>query len=206
MHRPLVLAAASLAVIATGFGTLALASPRSAPVAAPVALAATPFKVDAVHSAVLYKVKHMNVSYSYGRFNDVSGTFLLDAEDPSASAIDVTIKTESVDSGNGDRDKHLRSQDFFSAKEFPTIGFKSSAVRKTASGAFEVDGTLSLRGQSKPITATVESTGTGPGMRGGEMAGMHTTFTIKRSDFGMSFMVGPIGDEVTMTVSLEGGR
>lgn len=199
------LVAAPLLLAGLGAGSLALVPAASTALPAPQA-ASGPFKVDSVHSSVVFKVKHLNVAWFFGRFDDVSGTFLLDAADPAKSVIDVTIKAESISSANADRDKHLRSQDFFAVKEFPTITFKSTAVRKTGDKTYEVAGDLSMHGQRKSITVTVEDTGTGPGMRGGEVAGLYSTFTVKRSDFGMTFMVGPIGDEVTLMVSLEGAR
>jgi polyisoprenoid-binding protein YceI len=163
------------------------------------------YSVDIVHSSVLYRVKHVGASWHWGRFNDFSGSFAINSEKPEASLFDLTIKTESVDSGNADRDKHLRSQDFFSAKEFPSITFKSTKVAKTGDKTFDVTGDLTLMGVTKPVTASVEFVGTGE-MRGVKKAGIEAKFEIKRSDFGMSKMVGPIGDEVSLIVSLEGDR
>jgi polyisoprenoid-binding protein YceI len=180
-----------LVVASLGIGTLALA--------------ADAFQVDAVHSSVLFRVKHMNVSYTYGRFNDVSGHFLLDEADPSKSLFDLTVKSESIDTANTKRDNHLKGTDFFNAKQFPTITFKSKSVKKGDSG-YDVTGDLTLHGVTKPVTFRVASTGTGRGMIGGTLAGVEASVVIKRSDFGMTFMVGPVGDEVTVTVALEGGR
>lgn len=174
--------------------------------ATPPAAAAKAYTVDAVHSAVLFRVKHLNTSWSYGRFNAIAGTFLLDGATPANSSIDVTIQAESIDTASEGRDKHLRSPDFFSSKEFPTITFKSTSVKKVKENTFEVVGDLTLRGVKKSITTTIEQTGAGPGMRGGEIAGLHTTFTVKRSEFGMNYMPQGLGEDVEVTVSLEGGR
>lgn len=201
-----------LTVSVIGGCTLAAAAgfaPLTAPAPA-AARAADAFKVDAVHSAVVYRIKHMDVSYHYGRFDQVEGTFLLDKDNPSASVISITVPVDSVNSGNGGRDGHLKKADFFSVKEFPTITFKSTKVAaKGESGgypAFEVTGDLTLHGVTKPVTVEVRHTGQGKGQKG-EVAGLETTFTIKRSDYGMNFMVGKgLGDDVTITVSLEGGR
>lgn len=185
-----------------------------APAAAPAparAVAADVFKVDSAHSSVTYRIKHLNVSYHHGRFDQVEGTFLLDQNDPSSSSISLSVPADSINSNHAGRDKHLKTPDFFSAKEFPTITFKSTEVTKKgeANGetAFEVTGDLTLLGKTKPVTAEVRLTGQGPGMKGGEVAGLETTFVIKRSDFGMNYMVGKgLGDDVTITVALEGGR
>lgn len=164
------------------------------------------FSVDAVHSSVVFKVRHQGVANFYGRFNDVSGSFLIDPDKPEAGSFDITIAAESVDTNSDNRDKHLRSADFFSAKEFPTITFKSTSMTRTADAAFDVTGDLTLRGTTKPITAKVAYGGTTKGRRG-EVAGIEATFTIKRSDFGVSYMVGPgLSDEVALIVSLEGER
>lgn len=161
------------------------------------------FTVDAVHSAVIYRIKHLNTSWHYGRFNDVSGTFNI-AE---GGSIDVTIKTESIDSGNGKRDTHLKGPDFFSAKEFPEITFKSSSIKKTSETAFEATGQLTLHGVTKDVTAQIEKAGEGPGMSGkGKIQGFEAKFAIKRSDYGMAFMVGQIGDDVNLIASFEGAQ
>ena len=164
------------------------------------------FKIDPVHSSVIFRVKHMNVSYFWGRFNDIAGTVAWDAAKPEASSFDVQIKTESVDSKDPKRDNHLKSPDFFNAKQFPTLAFKSKSVKKLDDTTFEVGGDLTLHGVTKPLTAKVEMTGTGKGMRGGSLVGFETTFEIKRSDFGMNFMKGPLGDDVRIVVSLEAGH
>ncbi len=189
-----------------GISAIAAGRPEAAVIASP-ARAEGAYAVDAVHSSVIYRIKHLNVSYSYGRFNDVAGSFHFDAAKPEASTLDITVKTESIDSANEKRDGHLKSQDFFSAKEFPTITFKGKTFKKVSDTSFEVTGDLTLHGQTKPVTAKVDLTGTGPGMRGGEVAGIESKFTIKRSDFGINYMVGKgLGDEVDLIVALEGGR
>ncbi|MBX3358577.1 MAG: YceI family protein [Phycisphaeraceae bacterium] len=192
--------------LAAAGAMLAGAGSPAAPAAPATTGSAEAFNVDPVHSTAIYRVKHLGTSYSYGRFTDISGTFLLDPENPDKSVIDVTINTESIDSGNQGRDKHLRSPDFFSAKEFPTITFKSTGVKKTGDTSFDVSGDLTLRGQTKPVTVSVDLTGTGKGMRGGELAGVESKFTVKRSDYGMTFLPEAVGDEVSLIVSLEGGR
>lgn len=174
--------------------------------AAPAAAGA--FTVDAVHSTVLFKVKHLGVANAYGRFNDMSGAFVVDAASESGNSLEVSVNVESIDTANAGRDKHLRSPDFFSSKEFPTMTFKSTKFVKSGEKTFDVTGDLTFRGVTKTITVPVELLGVGKGRRGGEVAGIETTFTIKRSDYGMTYMVdnGGLGDEVTITVALEGGR
>lgn len=193
----------SVASAAPAAAITTVANPAPAP-----AEEAKAFTVDAVHSAVVYRIKHMGVSYFYGRFNEFSGAFHFDSADAAKSSLNVTVKTDSIDSANDGRDKHLKSADFFSASEYPEITFAAKSIKKTGDSTYEVTGDLSLLGKTKSVTTTVTHVGTGKGMRGGELSGIETTFTIKRSDFGMTYGIdnGALGDEVQLTVSLEGAR
>jgi polyisoprenoid-binding protein YceI len=166
----------------------------------PRAAAAETYNVDAVHSTVLFRVKHMNTSYSWGRFNDIAGTVTLD--DPSPS-LEVRVQVDSVDTGNTKRDAHLKAPDFFSAKQYPTIAFKSTKVTKVDDAHYDVDGTLTLHGVTKPITVKLERTGAGKGPMGGTITGVATEFKIKRSDYGMKFMLAGASDDVLVIVALE---
>lgn len=167
--------------------------------------AADTYTVDPVHSAVVFRAKHMNASYAWGRFNDLSGSFALDEADPSRSVLDFQVKAASIDTGNAMRDKHLKSPDFFNAVQFPTITFKSSSFTKTSAG-YEVTGELTLHGVTKPLTVKVVPVGEGKGPMGLPIRGIDTSFTIKQSEFGMTKMVGPIGDDVWINVSIEGTK
>ncbi len=193
-------------VIGAGAAIGGLMPASQGPTASAIIEAAAPtvFTVDAVHSSVIFRCKHLNTSFAYGRFNDISGTFALPA-DGEGAMIDVTVKTESVDTANGGRDGHLKSPDFFDAKQFPTITFKSSSVTKKSEGKYSATGTLTFHGVSKEITVDVDKTGEGPGMRGGTIAGLETTFSISRKEFGMNYMPEGLGDEVRIVVALEGG-
>ncbi|MBV9491815.1 MAG: YceI family protein [Verrucomicrobia bacterium] len=164
------------------------------------------YQIDPVHSSVLFKVRHLNVADFYGRFNEVSGTITLDNADPGNDVIDVEIKTDSLDTHNDKRNQHLKSPDFFNAKQFPTITFKSTKVEKAGDDTYKVTGNLTLHGVTKPLTAEFKKTGEGKGMQNEYRAGGTTEFTIKRSDFGMNFMPNVAGDDVGLILSLEGIR
>jgi polyisoprenoid-binding protein YceI len=175
--------------------------------ALPALAAAETFKVDSVHSSVNFRVKHMNVSYAYGRFTSITGTFNLDPADPTKSSFDFTVKSDSVDTGEPKRDGHLKSPDFFNVRQYPTITFKSKSVASAGENTYDVTGDLTLHGVTKPVTIKVEQTGKGAGMGGrGAVAGLLASFNIKRSDFGMKGMVGPVGDDVRVEVSIEGNH
>lgn len=167
------------------------------------------FTVDPVHSMVFFKVGHLGVARNYGRFNDISGTYDIDLENPDDSFVDIEIATESVDTGNERRDNHLRSPDFFDAKQFPKATFTSDKVEVIDAGRnkVRVSGTMRMLGESRPVTAEVTKIGEAE-TRQGYKQGIEAIFTIKRSDFGMTkYLEGnAIGDEITVHVGLEGAR
>jgi polyisoprenoid-binding protein YceI len=167
--------------------------------------AAETFQVDPDHAAVTFKIKHLGTSYTHGRFDAIAGTFVLDDANPTASHVELTIQATSVDTNNARRDEHLRGPDFFDVRQFPTITFRSTAMRKTADGVFEVTGDLTLHGVTKSITTTVHKVGAAQTPMG-YRAGGELQLTIKRSDYGMRFMPDAIGDDVALDISLEGIR
>lgn len=160
------------------------------------------FEVDPVHSTVVFRIQHMGVSFFHGRFNSISGHVNLDGATPANSAVEITIDAASIDTNNAKRDDDCRGPDLLNASEFPQIGFKSESVKALGKDRFEVAGQLSFHGETKPLTVQVDQTGMGQG-RGGQIAGFETTFTIKRSDFGMDGMQGALGDEVRLTLAIE---
>ena len=175
---------------------------------APRAFAADTYQVDPVHSSAEFKIRHMGVSNVTGRFTDLSGTVTLDAASDAKNAVQMEVKTASIDTSNEQRDKHLKSADFFNAEKFPTMTFKSTSFKKSDGATYEVKGDFTLLGVTKPVTAKVEQIGTGKGKDGKPLVGFETSFTIKRSDFGMNKMLGDsmIGDEVKITVAVECGK
>jgi polyisoprenoid-binding protein YceI len=168
-----------------------------------LAARADTFKIDPVHSSIIFSIKHFGVTDFYGRFNDVSGKVVLDKTDPSKSSVELTIPVESLDTHNAKRDQHLKSPDFFNAKQFPMIVFKSKSVEGSGDD-YKVAGELLLHGVTKPLTLEMKKGTEAKGMEGEIRGGGETRFTVKRSDFGMNFMQGPLGDEVDLIVSLEG--
>jgi polyisoprenoid-binding protein YceI len=161
------------------------------------------FKIDPVHSSIVFGIKHLGVTDFYGRFNDVSGKAVFDKEDPSKSSLEISIPVESVDTKNEKRDQDLKGPDFFNAKQFPVMVFKSKKVEGSGD-TYKVTGDLTLHGVTKPLTLEIQRGAEGKGMEGEIRGGGETHFSIKRSDFGMNFMQGPLGDEVKVILSLEG--
>ncbi len=170
---------------------------------APVALpAADSYKIDPVHSAVMFRVHHWGAGHTWGRFNKFEGTVSLDAADPAKTTVNFTVDMESVDSNSADRDKHLKSPDFFNSKQFPTATFKSTSV-KASGDNLDVTGDLTIRGITKPVTIAMKKTGEGKDPKGTQLAGAEGTFTIKRSEFDVKFGIPGVSDEVLMTIALE---
>ena len=168
---------------------------------------AVTYRIDPIHSFIIFRVKHLNTGFAYGRFNTFSGTFVVDERNPANSSIELEIEANSVDTGNSQRDDHLRNPDFFNARQFPKITFKSTRVRKLNDTTVEVQGNLTMRGVTRPITARVTFTGKGRNQRGQEIIGFETTFTIRRSQFNINYgLNGGLDDEVRVTFAVEGIR
>jgi polyisoprenoid-binding protein YceI len=169
------------------------------------ARAADTYKVDPVHSFVLFRAHHAGAGYVWGRFNDPAGTFVLDEADVTKSNFSGEIQVANIDTHNEQRDTHLKSPDFFDAKQFPTITFKSTAVaRGDAPNTIKVTGDLSMHGVTKSITVPVELTGKGQFPPGTARAGIEVTFTVKMSDYKIKGLPGAVGDEIRVIVALEG--
>ncbi len=176
-------------------------------------VAAQTFAADPVHSYVLARAKHLDVSYSFARFNQLMATLSYDAADPSNSSIVFSVAAESIDTGVENpeiefdaarRNGHLRSPDFFDAAQFPTIDFTSTSVSAAdEENVLEVTGNLTLHGVTNQIAIQVEKTGEGVNQGGKKLIGFYTEFTINRSDYNMTD-IGSISEEVLLMISFEG--
>jgi polyisoprenoid-binding protein YceI len=193
-----------IALGATPAPTTPTAEPASAPSAAPAG--AKTLGLDGTHSFLMFKVRHNGVNDAWGRFNQISGKVVLDEESVADSSVSFEIAAESIDTGNEKRDGHLKSPDFFNVVEFPTIRFVSESVKSSAKGTYEVAGQMTLHGETRPLSVTVTSA-VAEG-RQGSIYGFASTFSFKRSDYGMDYGVeqGVLGDEVTVMLNLEAGE
>ena len=171
-----------------------------------LAYAAETYKLDPEHTSIVFRVKHLGVAYVYGRFNGPTGSFVFNESSPSKSAIEMQADTKNVDTAVEKRDTHLKSPDFFNAEKYPLVSFKSKSVKKLDDTTYEVSGDLTLLGKTRPIVVKANATGAGKDPWGNFRRGFETSFSIKRSDFGMDFMMGGVSDEVNLTVSVEGIR
>ena len=176
------------------------------------AFAADTFVVDKNHSEAIFQVRHL-VSRVSGRFDDFAGTINVDRANPSVSSVEFTIKAPSIDTGVADRDKHLRSADFFDAEKYPEITFKSTAIKPSGrKDVYDVTGTFTMRGVTKTITLPVEFLGFIKDPRGNERAGFSTHTTLNRKDYGINWNRALdnggalLSDDVDVTVNIEAAK
>ncbi len=168
----------------------------------------TTLTIDPVHSEMAFQVRHL-VTKVRGHFNEFSGTIQFDEAQPEQSSVELLITTASVDTKNGDRDKHLRSDDFFAAETHPQITFHSTRIVRKSDELFDVTGDLTMRGVTKSITLPVTYLGKAKDPWGGERAGFETALTINRKDYGISFNATLdnggllLGEDVKITINVE---
>ncbi|HEY3817385.1 MAG TPA: YceI family protein [Polyangiaceae bacterium] len=145
------------------------------------------WSIDTVHSHVGFSVKHMMVATVRGQFKSYRATLRLDPKDFIRSQFEGEIDVASIDTGNVDRDNHLRTNDFFDAPSHPKITFKSTRIEPKDAGEYTVHGDLTIRGVTKPVALEVEYHGTSKNPYGKTVAGLSARTTINRKDFGVSF-------------------
>lgn len=208
MKRTFLATVPAALVLATG--VLAGLGPAESPASVRRSAEAAAYKVDGVHSAILFQIKHSGVSNFYGRFNEFDGEFTFDPADATAADFSFTVQTASVDTHNQKRDDHLRNADFFNSRQFPTITFESTGVEHVGGDDYRLTGDLTLHGETRPVTADLEWLGTGTSPSGAQIAGFEARFDIKRSDFGMTKYLAPdnsdnggLGNTVKLIVSVE---
>jgi polyisoprenoid-binding protein YceI len=186
------------------FPSLVAALSLSAALCTAAPAAAETYKADPIHSSSVFRIKHVNAAYFWGRFNEPEGSFTLDEADPTKSVFSVELTVDKVDTANDKRNAHLKSPDFFNAKQYPKIQFNSTSVKKGEGNLLEVTGNLMMHGVKKSITVEVEPTGQGEFPPGTKRAGVEARFTVKLSDFEIKGMPGALSDDVRVIVSLEG--
>ncbi len=187
----------------SGFHAAVLLILSASVILAPAAMAEL-YKLDPAHTSIIFRVKHLGVAYVFGRFNGATGTFSYDQSVPSDTSIHIQVATNNIDTNDEKRDKHLKSPDFFNAVKFPLITFKSSSVTQKDKDLLSVSGHLTILGKTNPVTIEVRRTGAAKDPWGNYRIGFESSFTIRRTDYGMNFMLGGVSNEVNLTVSVEG--
>lgn len=152
----------------------------------PATLSGT-YAVDPAHSRIGFVARHAMVTKVRGSFNEFEGSGNFDAEDPANSHLALTIKANSIDTRNADRDAHLRGNDFLDMERYPEITYVSTAVEPLDDSHFRVTGDLTIKGVTKPVTVDLELTGAAVDPFGNQRLGFEGSTTINRKDFGVSW-------------------
>lgn len=199
VSRTVIATAASISLLAGG-AVIA----QSVLTQKPVEVQAGAYKLDASHGKITWSVDHLGFSTYVGQFVNASAELTLDPANPSASSLTATIPLTEVDSNNDGLDAHLQTADFFDTANHPVATFVSRSVTVDADDSSEatVVGDLTLRGVTRPVTMEVDFNQAGVSM-GSYKAGFDGEATIKRSDFGISYGLPVLGDEVTLHIEGE---
>lgn len=167
------------------------------------------WNLDAAHSEITFSVRHMMISTVRGRFENFSGTFNLNEENPTASSVEVQIDVNSINTKNTDRDNHLRSPDFFNVAEYPNITFKSTRIERTGDNTAIVYGDLTIRDVTKEVALNTTYSGQAKSPWGTTSAGFTAQTTINRKDWGLTWNVALetggvlVGEEITINIEVE---
>ena len=161
------------------------------------------YKIDPVHSSVGFTIRHFFTNVP-GTFTKFSGTIVVDRANLENSTVEAKIEVASVDTRNGMRDDDLRSDKFFSAVKLPAITFKSTSWKKTGEDTFDVTGDLTIRDVTKEVVLKTKSLGFGPGMKGAMLSGWEASTTLNRNDFGITAYPKVLGDDIAVTITIEG--
>ena len=167
------------------------------------------WNIDKAHSSVGFSVRHLVVSKTRGNFNDFTGTLNFDSKDIKNGSVEFTVQTASIDTDNEDRDKHLRSDDFFNVEKFPQMVFKSKKVVKGDGEKYKLIGDLTIRDVTKEVIFEVEFNGVVTDPWGGIRAGFSAESTINRKDFNIKWSQTldggglVVGDDVKIIVEVE---
>ncbi|AKH65384.1 MULTISPECIES: YceI family protein [Photorhabdus] len=170
------------------------------------ALAAN-YKIDipGQHAFIEFRIQHLGYSWLYGSFKDFDGSFTFDEKNPAADKVDVTIKIASLDTNHAERDKHLRSKDYFNTEKYPEAKFTSTEVKKDGN-KYTITGDLTLNGVTKPVVLNAVLMGEGKDPWGGYRAGFEAYSKINLKDFNFKADLGPKSQEADLLISVEGIR
>jgi len=176
--------------------------PKEAPGKAdPARVTAGTYKVDPGHTEIAFSINHLGFSIYHGLFVGPSGTLTLDPAKPNAAKVVVDFPIDGVRTTSAKLDEHLKSPEFFDAAKFPTAHFESTSVAASGMNA-TINGNLTLKGVTKPVTLKAKFIGAGKGpMNGADSMGFEATTTISRSAFGISYGVPLVGDQVDLTIA-----
>lgn len=166
------------------------------------------FDIKGQHAFIQFKVKHLGYSWLIGNFNTFNGSYTYDEANPAKNSVNVEIDVASVDSNHAERDKHLRSADFFDVAKFPKATFTSTGFEDKGNGTAVLTGNFTLRGITKEISFDIKQVGAGSDPWGGFRRGFEGGTTLHLSDYNMlkGGMLGPVAENVELFFSIEGIR
>jgi polyisoprenoid-binding protein YceI len=165
--------------------------------------------IDPAHSEIQLSVKHMMITTVRGKFTRFSGTIEADEQNPTAAQVEVQIEAASIDTGNEQRDGHLRSPDFLNADQYPSITFKSTKVERLDEEHGRLHGELTIRDVTRPVVLEVEYAGMAKSPWGTTNAGFSARTTINRKDWGLNWNVALetggwlVSDEIKVAIDVE---
>lgn len=168
----------------------------------------TTFQIDPAHTDVLLSVKHMMVTTVRGTFEDVSGTAVVDENDPARSSVEIHIGAGSINTGVGPRDAHLRSADFLDAEQHPEIVIRTTAIRPAGGSHYEVTAEATVRGATRPVVLDAELLGFYRGVDGSRRLGVSARTKINRKDWGLDWNVALeaggwlVSEDITFEIDL----
>ena len=163
--------------------------------------------IDPTHTEVQFKVKHLVITTVTGRFDQFEGAATSERDDFDGAEVNFSIDVASINTNNADRDTHLKSDDFFSAEKFPKISFRG--VLKNDGGDYKLDGDLTIRDVTRPVTLDVDYNGTVQDPWGNTKAGFELSGTLNRKDFGLTWNTITeagsmlVGEEVKLVISTQ---
>ncbi len=165
------------------------------------------YEFDKAHTQILFFVDHLGFSMSQGEFHDYDGKVVFDQTNPTESMVEVTIQTDSIDMDDKKWDKHMKNEDFFDVKQYPTMTFKSTSIKKTGENTANIIGDLKILDVTRPVIlkTTFNKADIHPYSKR-YVAGFSATTDIKRSDFGMDYGLPGIGDTVEIRLEVEAMR
>jgi len=158
------------------------------------------------HAGITFRIKHLGYSWLTGRFDDFSGSFKLDRENPENSSVLVLIETASINSNHGKRDLHLRGDKILDTDKFPQSKFESTRIVLSNDKTGTIYGNLTLHGVTKEVAINAVLVGGGDDPWGGFRIGFTGKTTISLADFGINFNLGPHSKEVELILDIEGVR
>lgn len=167
------------------------------------------WQLDKGHSEIGFSVRHLMISTVKGRFTDFDVNLDGDPQDLANASISVTINTESIDTNEKDRDAHLRGEDFFDIEKYPQITFQSKAVKPAGNNKFDVEGDLTIRDVTKPVTLEVTYEGGAKDPWGGDRAAFSGQLAVSRKEFGLTWNVAletggvMVSDEVKISIEAQ---